>query len=227
MKSYSDIKIAIIGRSPYTINYEMAFSYFHVKADTILSVGALENYDALVLPGGGDITPAFYGQENINSQNIDTELDILQIQALDLFTKHEKPILGICKGLQLINIYFGGDLIQDLKTTSLHQSHTKDLFHVTTTVPGSRIHRIYNDFPIVNSSHHQGLRNIGKSLNITQITSDGVIEGIEHSKLPILGFQWHPERLYPFFPKTALLSNSSNGSPIFKEFITLILERQF
>ena len=98
------IQAAIVGRSKDTLNYEKALDAMGVHYLTTMDPGKLSDMDALLLPGGGDITPAFFGQKNHGSRNIDIELDIIQLQALDIFYKARKPVLGICKGMQVINV---------------------------------------------------------------------------------------------------------------------------
>lgn len=213
MKNHSVPQAAIVGRAQFTSNYEKALQQAGITARTLLSIGSLQKYDLLLLPGGGDITPAFFGQENEGSRNIDTELDILQIQALDCFVRQKKPVLGICKGMQLINIFFGGSLKQHLPTASAHEYQNKDQYHQTTLLPGSTLHKLYGEHLFVNSAHHQGVAIPGKSLLVTQTAEDSVIEGLEHTTLPILGVQWHPERLDT--KKTA-----ADGSLLFQKFIT-------
>ena len=92
--------IAIVGRADATHNYETALHRLEIPYITTLSVEEAALASHLLLPGGGDITPAFFGQNNHGSYNIDTELDIIQLQALSFFMKQKKPILGICKGMQ-------------------------------------------------------------------------------------------------------------------------------
>ena len=82
---------AIAGRNQFTKNYEDALHSFGIQTQTGLSLGELKSCDALILPGGGDITPAFFGQKNKGSRNIDTELDIIQLQILDFFVRHQNP----------------------------------------------------------------------------------------------------------------------------------------
>ena len=216
MKNHSPLKAAIVGRTQFTGNYEKALRSLGVHVQTLLSTGKLQSFDLLILPGGGDITPAFFGQKNKGSRDIDTELDILQIQALDLFVRHQKPVLGICKGMQLINIFFGGSMKQHLPTASAHEYVKGDQYHLTQALPGSVLHKLYGDRFIVNSAHPQGIDLPGKLLKVTQTCSDGVIEGIEHLSLPVLGVQWHPERLMES-PKE---KNAVSGAPLFQEFLS-------
>lgn len=221
MSNHQKPRTAIVGRAPFTSNYEKILGQLQVPFKTILCIGSLQEYDCLLLPGGGDITPAFFGQQNRGSRNIDTELDILQIQALDCFVRQKKPVLGICKGMQLINIFFGGSLCQQLPTASIHEYQDADQYHVTTALQGSLLHHLYGSEFVVNSAHHQGIRLPGKALKITQTAKDGVIEGIEHTTLPILGVQWHPERLNCAPPCTHEKKTAVNGSLLFEKFLSL------
>ena len=204
MSSKYSKRIAIIGREKQTINYRRALELFHTDYDVTLSVGRLSEFDGLLLPGGGDIDPELLNEPNQGSRNIDTELDIIQFQALDLFVKTQKPILGICKGFQLINLYFGAELIQNLPSPSIHPvtKEETDAYHEVTTCFLST-HPMPHTFPfpqfpektIVNSAHHQGIIKNGKSLFPFQTAPDGITEGFIHEELPILAFQWHPERM--------------------------------
>lgn len=216
MQNFSHLKAAIVGRPQFTTNYENALNEFNVKTCTGLSLCTIRNCDVLILPGGGDITPAFFGEKNHGSKNIDTELDIIQIQALDFFINHGKPVLGICKGMQLINVYFGGTIIQHLSTADTHAYNGKDRMHTSKALPNSTIHKLYGDYFTVNSAHHQGIGNPGKSLKITQISLDNVVECLEHISLPVIGVQWHPERLMDQKSNKA----AANGSLIFQEFLS-------
>lgn len=190
------MKIAILGRKTLTANYEHFLENMPAITQTILSPGELAGCDALILPGGGDITPAFFGEHNTGSKNIDTELDILQFQALDYALRRNIPVLGICKGMQLINIAFGGTIVQDLPTASIHEYKGKDQYHFTTILEGSCLYELYGREALVNSAHHQGIGRLGNGLCAVQwCTADGCIEAIVHENLPVLGLQWHPERL--------------------------------
>lgn len=191
------MRIVIVGRKEYTANYERYLSNIEdAQVLTTLSLQELKHCNGVILPGGGDITPAFFGERNYGSRTIDTELDILQLEAFDYCVRHKLPVLGICKGMQIINVALGGTIIQDLPTAWLHQYQDGDQYHITITAPGSILNTLYGKKLIVNSAHHQGIRQVGRGLvPIQWCPLDGCIEAIMHENLPILGLQWHPERI--------------------------------
>ncbi len=193
--SHVHLKAGIAGKKGKTTNYEHACITLGLEPVTTLSLAELTSCDALILPGGGDITPGFYGQANHGSSSIDTELDLLQIQALEQFVRNKKPVLGICKGMQLINIYFGGTLIQDLPNHAEHQIAEGDTMHMSYITENCLLSHLYGQEFIINSNHHQAVDKLGAGLKIVQMSHDQVIEGIIHETLPIIAVQWHPERL--------------------------------
>lgn len=190
------MKIAIAGKKTGTENYIRYVSSAGIEPLVTLNLGEIAVCDALILPGGGDITPAFFGEKNHGSCNIDTELDILQFQALDLCIREHKPILGICKGMQMINVGFGGTIIQDLKTAEQHRYRDGDQYHATVVKNKSWLYDLYGEAVTVNSAHHQSVGRPGAGLRIIQFCkADGCPEALVHESLPVLGVQWHPERL--------------------------------
>ena len=211
------MKILICGKAEDTVNYANAVSSCGADCDTSIAINDYSSYDGLILPGGGDVHPSRFGETNNGSRAIDEEMDEIQFNALDYFVNAKKPVLGICRGEQLINIYFGGKIIQDLPTNFLHQysEETGIIYHDVKADRGSIIYRLYGEDFVVNSYHHQGCSLMGSGLRATAFADDGVVEAIEHKSLPIVGTQWHPERLA--FDK--YIPGKSDGSLIFNEFL--------
>jgi len=152
--------------------------------------GAL--WDALLLPGGGDMVPWHYGQENTASRGLEPERDATELELLEEFTAAGKPVLGICRGLQVINVFFGGTLVQDISGHSAVDG--ADRIHEVQTAP-SPLLAPCGERPLVNSAHHQAADRLGSGLRAVQWTPDGVIEALCHRCLPVWAVQWHPERL--------------------------------
>ena len=187
-------KLVILGRKSKTGNYEAFFRALPAQIVTTLVPGEVISCDALILPGGGDITPAFFGEKNKGSRTVDTELDILQFQALDIAIAAGIPVIGICKGMQVINVAFGGTITQDMPEDCLHSSPSGDVFHDTIMVDDSRLFKYFPAKMRVNSAHHQRIGRLGQHLKIIQVCpDDGCPEALEHDELPILGLQWHPD----------------------------------
>lgn len=152
-------------------------------------------YDALILAGGGDMEPSLYGQENHLSEGIDLERDRAEFALLDAFTAAGKPVLGICRGHQVVNVWAGGGLIQDLGTQNvIHRRLESDKVHVVCARRGL-LNQLYGERFSTNSAHHQAVWPVGEGLFATAHSADGVVEAMEHEKLPIYTFQFHPERM--------------------------------
>ena len=176
------------------------------------------SFDALILPGGGDIDPVLFHQENQGSHAMEPELDRLQLFLLRSFLRKNLPVLGICKGMQLINVCLGGSIIQDLPTAGRHAYIGKDQIHPSHAEKGSLLHTLYGENFPVNSAHHQGIAEPGEGLIVIQRAFDGVAEAIVHSHLPVLGVQWHPERMC-FARKRP---DTPDGSLLLARFLSLI-----
>ena len=107
-----------------------------------------------------------------------------------------KPVLGICRGHQLINVFFGGTLYQHLPEAELHKSHDgKDSVHSIKTVSNSVLAKLYGESFVTNSSHHQAVKKLGEGIRATAYWNEQYVEAIEHISYPVLGVQWHPERM--------------------------------
>lgn len=153
------------------------------------------SYDGLLICGGGDIDPARFGQQNNGSNRIDLKRDECEFALIDAYVKANKPVLGICRGCQVINVYFGGTLIQHLPDFEQHRQEG-DAIHGAIAEGDSVIKELYGESFKVNSMHHQALDVIGEGLRVTHRADfDGVVEGVEHTSLSVMGVQWHPERV--------------------------------
>ncbi|KQL55112.1 gamma-glutamyl-gamma-aminobutyrate hydrolase [Heyndrickxia shackletonii] len=161
--------------------------------------------DGLVLSGGGDIDPTLFGEEpHPNLGTISPGRDSLEIALIQEMLDRDKPILAICRGIQILNIAAGGDMFQDIYNqidTPLLQHSQKasrsHLSHYVKAEPNSLLANIAGQSEFkVNSFHHQAVRNVIHPLVITALASDGVIEAIEsvHHSF-VVGVQWHPEPL--------------------------------
>ena len=180
-----------------TKNYEEAVRAFGgVPFGAYLPEADAGKFDALILSGGADVEPSFYGEENTACFTIDRERDEAEFRLIEAFRKAGKPILGICRGHQVLNVYFGGTLIQHLPTAEQHQwTNTGDSVHDTDAEPGSFLAALYGERFAVNSAHHQGIDRLAEGLRVVQTTSDGTIEACVHKDEPIWSVQWHPERM--------------------------------
>lgn len=158
---------------------------------------ALLSCDGLLMPGGVDIEPARYGQETDEKcGKIDLSRDAMEWWILDAFLPTGKPVLGICRGIQMLNVFQGGSLHQHIDGHSDFKSRGTG-FHKVSVVPGSRLDEILQKQEItVNSLHHQVVDALGKDLIVCAASEDGYIEAVEHSAHPFcLGVQWHPEHM--------------------------------
>lgn len=166
----------------------------------------LEGIDGLLLTGSGpDLAPSLYGERQrytfrvMSRRRADFELDVARMAAAS-----KLPVLGICGGMQAINVAFGGSLIQNIESQMdsplphRQKAPATELSHAVDVAPKSLLRRILGQANIrVNSSHHQSVKRVAPSLVASAVASDGVIEAIESPKHRfLLGVQWHPEFLY-------------------------------
>lgn len=163
-----------------------------------------ELIDGLILSGGDDVSPLYYGEEP--HSHLDTfcpERDHHELELIRAVFQLGKPIFGICRGLQLLNVAFGGTLHQDIPQ-ALPQSlqHTQkarpdDATHTVDLMPGTFLHRLFGETQLLtNSFHHQAIKEIAPQFTINAYTKDGLIEGFEREEPSfILGVQWHPETM--------------------------------
>ncbi len=140
--------------------------------------------DGFIITGGDDVDPNLYFQENINSNGICYENDKLDLMVIEHAYKNNKPLLGICRGIQILNVYFKGTLKQ-------HYDGHMNTVHKLVEVIKPRLFEIKNK--IVNSYHHQIIDVVGNELVVTYKSSDGIVEVIEHVSKNIIAVQYHPE----------------------------------
>lgn len=179
-----------------------------------------EEYDGLILCGGNDIDPKYYNEDINGSVNIDNVRDKAEMELFKKFYEMKKPILGICRGCQLINVALGGSLHQDISNANLHRSSLADdyLIHIVNAVDGNFLSKIYGTKFYVNSFHHQAVKELGQGLEVIATSDDGLtVEAIKHKELPLFALQWHPERMC--FDKKR--DDTVDGSKIFELFINL------
>lgn len=157
--------------------------------------------DAVLIMGGEDIAPSFYGAaEGYEGESRHLEAaDAAQIALVRRSIARETPLLGICRGLQIINVALGGTLVQHLGEHTSHKNDGVPIRDIMATHPveltaGSLISGLLeSDTVAVQSAHHQAVDRVGAGLVVTGRAPDGHIEAIEHVSSPVVGVQWHPE----------------------------------
>lgn len=168
------------------------------------AAGYLEIVDGLLLTGGGDIEPSFFGARTTASlHKVLPRRDAFELALTRAALAGGKPILAICRGIQVLNVAAGGDLYQDIPAEvpgALDHDQEQPRHqpsHLVTTIPGTRLADLLGPEAPVNSLHHQAVRRLGDGLRVAALAPDGVIEGIEGwGESLVLGVQWHPEDLY-------------------------------
>lgn len=186
-------------------------------ADAGVLVNTLAHIDALVLSGGADVNPLWMGEEpSRHLHHINRQRDLAELMLVRLAFNRQLPILGICRGIQLLTAALGGKVEQDIAHNTENILHSQDADRSEPThsvnIEGNCIlSRIYNLDPakggriMVNSFHHQAVKEAGERLRVTATAPDGIIEAVESTEhKPIMGVQWHPEWL------------EADGLPIFQ-----------
>ena len=163
----------------------------------------LDRIDGLLLSGGADINPILVGEDPVPAlHGINTERDLFELTLTRLAYNRQIPMLGICRGIQVLAAALGGTIMQDIATSLPHTQlikHSQDADRATAThfveaVEGSRIAELLGKRFAVNSFHHQAVGQCGPRFRITAQSADGVIEAIESTEMKsIIGVQWHPE----------------------------------
>lgn len=170
--------------------------------------GIYDRADGVFLAGGVDVDPASYHEDKLDvCGRTDADRDQVELMFTRWAIEDGKPVLGVCRGMQVINVACGGSLLQDVEThvdrAIKHdyfptQGYARDfLAHEAAVEPDSRLHAIFDqELIMVNSMHHQGIKRMGDALRASVIAPDGLIEGLEGSNGHyLIGVQWHPEML--------------------------------
>ncbi len=192
------MKIFVYGERDKMKNYANALEGCGAQGIFSLDISQAKDCDALLLPGGGDIDPARYGQTPAGSEEPDLQRDAAELHLVSDFTSWGKPILGICRGIQMINVALGGELIQDIPTAAEHRHDPVigDRTHKVTAEENSFLFSLYGGEFSVNSAHHQALGRIAPGLRVVARSErDGIVEAVEWPEKRIYGVQWHPERM--------------------------------
>lgn len=176
-------------------------------------------YDGLLLAGGDDMDPALFGQADHGSRGIDRARDGAELALLDAFLGAGKPVLAICRGHQVVNVWLGGDLIQDLDPSlaPFHGGGGDDRVHLVKAADGSLLHRLYGTVFPVNSRHHQALGRLGGGLAAAARSEGGVVEAVEHEALPLISVQFHPERM----TGARARPDTVDGGAVFRAFLDM------
>ena len=169
--------------------------------DTNMLEKVMGQIDLLLMTGGGDVDPGRYGEDSRDCRRVMYDRDRFDYSLLDIAVRKRIPVLGICRGVQVVNVYFGGSLCQDIsnewqpKTTIRHGQPAGNYAHTVDVEPGSRLAALLGETKgiKVNSQHHQCVKRLAPGFRIVARAPDGVVEGIEHETLPVAGLQFHPE----------------------------------
>lgn len=176
------------------------------REEDILDI--MDSLYGIILSGGHDINPIYYGEEPTTSIGFTyTPRDLFELFIVKAAIEKDMPILGISRGHQIMTVAFGGKLYQDLNENEkayinhMQRSGINDIGHYVDLKKDSKLHKIFNTERIlVNSFHHQAVKIAPKNFQITAMSSDGIIEAMEHNNKPIMSVQWYPEMMVKKHP---------------------------
>lgn len=191
------------GEKPRQIESPKAYSLAIARAGGIpwlaseVCEGELaELCDALLLSGGDDVHPKYFGEDVLNDTvNIDAPRDEFEMRLIPEFMRRKKPILCICRGIQALNIALGGDIYQDLLEQCGYVHSNGKIRHDVYAAPGTLLFELFGERFKTNSTHHQAVRKLAPGFKVAARSAEGIVEAFEHETLPIYGCQFHPERL--------------------------------
>lgn len=221
--------IARNGALPFMIPSESESEFAQISENVLNVRGFAEEMDALILQGGVDIHPSLYSEEEIaDTGKYDLTRDRYELELIREFINLKKPIFGICRGLQLLNIYFEGQLFSDLEEAGYAKHFDRELenkfSHKIKLVPGSYLGVTESVEQYVVSVHHQGIKKLGRGLEVEALSvEDGLIEAF--SKIDedhfIFAVQWHPEF------HNGVNTNLMDANGLFKKFMQVTRNRRF
>ncbi|MDO4432801.1 MAG: gamma-glutamyl-gamma-aminobutyrate hydrolase family protein [Aerococcaceae bacterium] len=167
--------------------------------------------DGLLLTGGQDVSPSLYNEEpRLTLGETLPERDAIEVKLIEATLQQNKPLLGVCRGMQLINVVLGGSLYQDLPTEAnitvqhIQKAQPENATHSVRVESNSHLSTIIPDGKMVNSIHHQGIKQLAPTLNAVAWSQDHIIEAYEKidDNTSIIGIQWHPELSYEKHPES-------------------------
>lgn len=192
-------------------NNESYYDFIHAAGGILATCGIVTQeeaeelanlYDGLLVTGGADVNPTLYHEENTASEPIEDDYENTDLLLYQAFLKKKKPILGICRGIQIIAVAEGSSLVQDIPTT-YHVEHNQmkftpaktrnDTAHPIKIQKGSVLTPYFTENDEVNSFHHQCVKEVPYGFQLSALNQEGMVEGFENDQ--VLCVQWHPERL--------------------------------
>ena len=185
------------------VNYEKALLFSGARP-----AAEAAHADALLLTGGGDLAPRLYGALPDGAADIDGARDACELALVLDFLHRGLPVFGICRGLQLLNVFFGGTLHQHIEGHS--RVDGRDRLHPVCAEDGL-LRALYGPRFTVNSAHHQSAARVGDGLRVLARADDGTVEALAHASLPVFAVQWHPERLCGAFARP----DAADGAALF------------
>ena len=184
----------------YCIRLSVWLAEGQARRISVRSRQSVENLHGVIISGGDDIHPARYGQKAAPKATYDSDRDALEVEYLEYALANQLPVLGICRGHQLLNVVLGGDLFSDIRDMRKNTSNLGTILPRKTGLlaEGSGLGRIMKVSEArINSLHHQAVERLGDGMRLAAHDLDGFIQAAEHNdNRPLLGVQWHPEYLF-------------------------------